>query len=339
MNLRQTVAALLLCTAAFSCHGRTDLNERTEVRAFIDEMVQQHAFSRSDLETLFREVELRPDIIETITRPAESKPWHAYRPIFLTEERIRGGVEFWHEHAAILQQAQQRYGVAPQYIVAILGVETRYGRFRGRHRIMDALATLAFDYPPRGSFFRSELQHYLLMTREEAIEPLSLTGSYAGAMGTPQFIPSSFRAYAVDFDGDGRRDLFNSVHDIIGSVANYFKVHGWINGGTITVPATAEDERHRPLLDAGFKPHLAAGELGNYGITPRWNISAGAPVALLALEGEQGPEHWVTFNNFYVITRYNRSPLYAMAVHQLSEAIRKAKDGRTPQVPTDAALQ
>lgn len=336
MTLRRIFAALLLCSAAFSCHGRSDLNERAEVRAFIDEMVQQHAFSRSELEHLFRKVELRPDIIESITRPAESKPWHVYRPIFLTEERIHGGVAFWREHEAILQQAQQRYGVAPQYIVAILGVETRYGRFRGRHRVMDALATLAFDYPPRSDFFRAELQHYLLMTREETIEPLSLTGSYAGAMGMPQFIPSSFRSYAVDFDGDGRRDLFNSAPDIIGSVANYFKVHGWIDGGTVTVPATVSGEDYKPLLAAGLKPHIAAGELGRYGITPRWHITATAPVALLALEGERGMEHWVTFNNFYVITRYNRSPLYAMAVYQLSEAIRKAKDTSTALVQSDA---
>ncbi|GAB4291001.1 MAG: lytic murein transglycosylase B [Thiohalomonadaceae bacterium] len=335
MNLRRIFAALLLCSAAFSCHGRSDLNERAEVRAFIDEMVQQHAFSRSELEQLFRAVELRPDIIAAITRPAESKPWHTYRPIFLTEERIRGGVAFWRENEALLQQAQQRYGVAPQYIVAILGVETRYGRFRGHYRVMDALATLAFDYPPRGGFFRSELQHYLLLTREETIAPLSLTGSYAGAMGTPQFIPSSFRHYAVDFDGDGRRDLFNSVPDIIGSVANYFKVHGWINGGTITVPATVSGTGHKPLLDAGLKPHIAAGELGSYGVIPRWGITATAPVALLALEGEQGVEHWVTFNNFYVITRYNRSPLYAMAVHQLSEAIRKAKNTSTALAQSD----
>lgn len=339
MNLRQALVTLLLCAASFTCYGRTDLNERAEVRAFIDEMVQQHAFSRSQLEELFRAVEMRPDIIEAITRPAESKPWHTYRPIFLTEERIRGGVAFWHEHAALLQQAQQRYGVAPQYVVAILGVETRYGRFRGRHRIMDALATLAFDYPPRGGFFRSELQHYLLMTREETIDPLSLTGSYAGAMGTPQFIPSSFRAYAVDFDGDGRRDLFDSVPDIIGSVANYFKVHGWINGGTITVPATVSGEDYKPLLAAGLKPHIAAGELANHGITPRWNITASAPVALLELEGEKGAEHWITFNNFYVITRYNRSPLYAMAVHQLGEAIRKAKEGHAPLAQSDVSLQ
>ncbi len=339
MNLRRIILALLLSSAVFSCHARTDLNERAEVRQFIDDMVQQHAFSRSELEKLFREVELRPDIIAAITRPAESKPWHAYRPIFLTNERIRDGVAFWHEHEAILNEAQQRYGVAPQYVVAILGVETRYGRFRGRHRIMDALATLAFDYPPRGAFFRKELQQYLLMTREETIEPLSLSGSYAGAMGTPQFIPSSFRAYAVDFDGDGRRDLFGSVHDIIGSVANYFKVHGWINGATITVPAQVAGDDHKPLLAAGLKPHINAGELASYGITPRWNITASAPVALLELEGDKGAEHWVLFNNFYVITRYNRSPLYAMAVHQLSEEIRKAREGRTPLAQIDVPLQ
>ncbi|MFA5626909.1 MAG: lytic murein transglycosylase B [Thiohalomonadaceae bacterium] len=332
MNLRQIFITLLLSSLAFSSHGRSgDLNERTEVRSFIDEMVSQHNFPRSELKQLFSQVELRPDIIEAMTRPAEGKPWHAYRPIFVTAERIREGVAFWHEHETLLAQAQQHFGVAPQYIVAILGVETRYGRFRGRHRVMDALSTLAFDYPPRSKFFRSELRHYLLMTREENIEPLSLTGSYAGAMGTPQFIPSSFRSYAVDFDDNGQRDLFNSTSDIIGSVANYFKTHGWIDGGTVTVPAQVNAEKHQPLLDAGLKPSISADKLADYGVKPRWNITPTAPVALLQLEGESGNEHWVIFNNFYVITRYNRSPLYAMAVHQLSEEIRKAREATITQ--------
>lgn len=327
MKIPHILLAIALCTTAGLAQAGGSLQKRDDVRDFIAEMASEHGFDATGLEQLFAEVELRPEIIEAMTRPAEKKPWHAYRPIFLTPERIREGVEFWNEHTELLERAHQQYGVAPQYIVAILGVETRYGRFRGRHRVMDALSTLGFDYPPRSTFFRSELRHYLLMSREEGIDPLSLTGSYAGAMGTPQFIPSSFRSYAVDFDDDGHRDLFNSLPDIVGSVANYFKVHGWIKGGTVTVPAKASGTAHQSLLAAGLKPGATtASELSGLGIHPAWNITPGAPVALLELEGKQGPEYWVTLNNFYVITRYNRSPLYAMAVHQLSEEIRKARN-------------
>jgi len=333
MYSRRILLTLLLCGVATACQARPDLNARSDVNAFISEMTQRHGFARTELESLFREVELRPDIIEAITRPAESKPWHVYRPIFLTKDRIRDGVQFWKDNEAALNSAQVRYGVSPQYIVAIVGVETRYGRFSGRHRVMDALSTLAFDYPPRGDFFRRELEQYLLMTREEGIPPLKLTGSYAGAMGKPQFIPSSFRNFAVDFDGDGKRDLWDDNLDVIGSVANYFKVHGWQSDAPVAMPALAHGERLQTLLDIGLKPQTKAAELGTFGVTPQSKLPAETPVALLQLEASDGPEHWVTFNNFYVITRYNRSPLYAMAVHQLSEEIRKAREEHKPFFP------
>ena len=327
MSVRRILLPLLLCGFAVSCHAGPDLTQRADVRAFIDDMAKRHGFATSDLITTFREVELKPDIIEAITRPAESKPWYVYRPIFLTKDRIRDGVAFWNKNEQVLAEAQQRYGVEPQYIVAILGVETRYGRFAGRYRVMDALSTLAFDYPPRGDFFRKELEQYLLMTREEGITPLKLTGSYAGAMGTPQFIPSSFRNFAVDFDGDGKRNLWDDNSDVIASVANYFKVHGWQSGGRVAMPALVHGDRFQPLLDAGLKPQTTVAELKQYGVTPQSQLPADDKVALLQLESSNGPEHWVTFNNFYVITRYNRSPLYAMAVYQLSEKIRKQREG------------
>ena len=326
--LRSLLPALGLLTLSLGCHAEGSLAARADVQAFISEMVSEHQYQRDALEQLFQQTQLRPNIIEAMTRPAERKPWRDYRPIFLTTERIRDGVAFWNENAALLEQAERRYGVAPQYIVAILGVETRYGRFRGRHRVIDALSTLAFDYPPRSAFFRSELKHYLLMAREENFDPLSLTGSYAGAMGTPQFIPSSFRSYAVDFDSDGLCHLFGSMADIVGSVANYFKVHGWIHGGSVAIPAEMSGAAPQALLDAGLKPNISADRLQEYGIQPHWPITSGAAVALLALEGAQGQEHWITFNNFYVITRYNRSPLYAMAVHQLSTEILKARNAK-----------
>ncbi len=327
MSVRRILLSLLLCGLTASCHASPDLTQRPDVRAFIADMAKRHGFARPELEKTFREVELRPEIIDAITRPAESKPWYQYRPIFLTKDRIRDGVAFWKDNEQALAAAQQRFGVEPQFIVAILGVETRYGRFAGRYRIIDALSTLAFNYPPRSDFFRKELEQYLLMTREEGLTPFQLTGSYAGAMGTPQFIPSSFRNFAVDFDGDGKRNLWDDNSDVIGSVANYFKVHGWQSGGLVAMPALVHGNRYQPLLDAGLKPQTAAGDLARFGVSPQSSLPPETQVALLQLDDSDGPEQWVTFNNFYVITRYNRSPLYAMAVYQLSEEIRKRREG------------
>jgi membrane-bound lytic murein transglycosylase B len=300
--------------------------ERSDVQTFIDDMVSQHDFKRAELETVFKQVKLREDIIETMTRPAEGKPWHQYRPIFLTEKRINGGVKFWQENAALLTQAEQKYGVPAEVIVAIIGVETYYGRHAGKHRVIDALSTLAFDYPPRAKFFRGQLEHYLLMSREENFDPLAMLGSYAGAMGQPQFIPSSFRQYAVDFDKDGTRDLWTNRADVIGSVANYFSRFKWQTGGEVAYPAEVKGKRHKEMLEKGIKPKFTAGELKKYRVKTTANLKNEEPVALLKLEGSKGPEYWVTLNNFHVITRYNRSPLYAMAVYRLSEAIRSARN-------------
>ncbi len=338
MKFGRAILVALLCVFAVACQAHTDLTRRSDVDQFIDAMVKQHGFSRADLIKIFRQVEIHPEIIDTIARPAESKPWYAYRSLFVTKDRISGGVAYWKANAAALAAAEKRYGVAPQYIVAILGVETRYGRNTGGYRVIDALSTLAFDYPPRGAFFRKELEQYLLMIREEGLGPFKLTGSYAGAMGSPQFMPSSFRSYAVDFDGDGKRNLWNDNRDIIGSIANYFKVHGWIDGGLVAMPALVHGTRYKALLDLGLKPQTEAGKLRSYDVTSQSRLPADMDVALLELENHDGPEEWVTFNNFYVITRYNRSPLYAMAVYQLSKAIREAKenDGKALTVFNDS---
>ena len=310
-------AALLL-----SVSSHADVASRTDVQDFISQMVSKHGFKDEPLKKLFGQVQLQEDIISAITRPAESKPWHQYRPIFVTESRIRQGAEFWREHAEVLAEAERRYGVPASILVAILGVETRYGRHRGGYRVIDSLSTLTFDYPPRAKFFRGELEEYLLMSREEAIDPLELTGSYAGAMGQPQFIPSSFRAYAVDFDDDGHRDLWDNIDDIIGSVANYFSRHHWRSGEPIAVRAKVNGNKHQPLLDKGYRPSITAGKLGKLGVKPQMPIDPKLDAALVALETEEGMEHWVTLHNFYVITRYNHSELYAMAVYQLAEEIR-----------------
>ncbi|MBE0510367.1 MAG: lytic murein transglycosylase B [Chromatiales bacterium] len=296
-----------------------------ELNGFIDEMVDKHQFQRDALHALFAQARHQPEIIELMTRPAERRPWHDYRPIFLTEQRIRGGVEFIQEHQDLLARAEQEYGVPPHVITAIIGVETFYGRHKGRHRVIDALTTLGFDYPPRATFFRGQLEQFLLMSREEQRDPLAFVGSYAGAMGMPQFIPSSFRAYAVDFDGDGRRDLWDNHADIIGSVANYFAEHRWQPGQPVVARATLSGAEPQALIAKGVRPSIAQSELKAHGINTQVDLPADAQLALIALDrSPEEKEYWLAMHNFYVITRYNRSQLYAMAVHQLSEAIRSA---------------
>jgi membrane-bound lytic murein transglycosylase B len=324
---------LLLLTAPLSGPAGADANYagRPELRQFIEEMVGKHGFDPAELEGVLHQARAQPSIIAAMTSPAEARPWHLYRPIFVNAPRVEGGVEFWNRHRELLARAQEVYGVDPAVIVAIIGVETRYGRNTGSHRVLDALATLAFDYPPRATFFRSELEHYLLLTREEGLDPHAIKGSYAGAMGKPQFISSSYRAYAVDFDGDGRRDLWNNTADVIGSVANYLRRHGWRSGQVVAVPARTEGAGHRELLGRGMKPHVTLGELANHGVHVAPELAAEQPAALLELQGEEGLEHWVTFDNFYVITRYNRSPLYAMAVHQLSQEILLAHNNQVAE--------
>ncbi len=304
------------------------LAARPEVQAFVREMTAKHGFDPVRLNALFESARVQPEIIELMTRPAESKPWHAYRKIFLTPERIRGGVEFWNTHAQALNRARERYGVPSEVIVAIIGVETLYGENTGRHQVLEALATLAFDYPRRATFFRRELINYLLLTREEGMDPLVLRGSYAGAMGLPQFIPSSFRAYAVDFDGDGRRDLWTDPEDAIGSVGNYLSKNGWRREPLIAMTAEVEGERYPSLVSVKpVKPKHSIQQLRRGGVIPQDQANDEVRATLFAMEGNLGPEYWLGFHNFYVITRYNRSPLYALAVYQLSEAIRELRRG------------
>jgi membrane-bound lytic murein transglycosylase B len=316
------IASLFVATPG--CAG--DFQDNRDVQTFIGEMVKRHGFQREQLVALFDQAKKRNDILEAIARPAEkTKPWHEYRQIFLTPERIDGGVEFWKDNAAILQRAATHFGVDPAVVVAIIGVETRYGRNTGSYRVIDALTTLAFAYPPRSKFFRGELEQFLILTREEDVKVDEVKGSYAGAMGYGQFIPSSYRNYAVDFSGDGKRNLWNDLDDIIGSVANYFHRHGWKPGQPVSARVTTGAPLdHFELSDDLAPGKITAGEYAAKGVTTTPKLPTDLPVALLELEQANGPEYWLTGNNFYVITRYNRSPLYAMAVYQLSEAIRDA---------------
>jgi len=323
----RTVPFVLLLLA-LPLSGRADVSGLPQARSFIQTMVKRHGFRQAELQQLFRSVEIQDKVLEAISRPYEAKPWHQYRKLFLTEARIQGGVEFWANHGAALADAQRRYGVAPEIIVAILGVETSYGQNTGGYRVIDALSTLAFAYPKRADFFRRELENLLLLTRKENLDPLSLKGSYAGAMGMPQFMPSSYLSFATDFDGDHKRNIWSNPADAVGSVAHYFTRNGWVAGGAVAYPATVDGEGYRRLLGGDARPRHAVGELLSAGVRAT-DLPAAADnrANLLALEGEAGPEYWVTLQNFYAITRYNHSPLYAMAAHQLSREILARRKG------------
>lgn len=321
--IKNTPVYCLVFALLFSGCGYASpsLTQREDVKAFIDRMVGDHGFKQKDLTELFETVRLKDGIIRAMTRPAESKPWHVYRKIFITDRQIDGGVEFWRNNAVALADAEKQYGVPPEIIVAILGVETRYGNNAGSYRVIDALSTLAFDYPKRSPFFTSELEQFLILCREENIDPLSPIGSYAGAMGIPQFMPSSYRNFAKDQDNDGQRDIWQNNQDAIASVANYFTEHGWIRDGIVTFPAIIQGTEFTKLLSKGLKPDTTVRAIKSSGINVPPNIDTSQEAKLLKLDHEHGPSYWVTLPNFYVITRYNHSALYAMAVYQLSREI------------------
>ncbi|MDP2878017.1 MAG: lytic murein transglycosylase B [Sulfuricella sp.] len=306
--------------------------ERPEVRQFIETMVDRHGFDTEALNRLFAQARPCLSAARIMTdQVAQPLPWPRYRSHFVNGWNIRHGVRFWRQHAAALARARRVYGVPEEVIVAIIGVETRYGKTRPSFPEFDTLTTLAFDYPRRAEFFRSELEQYLLLMREEQRDPLSVKGSFAGAMGIPQFMPSSYRSYAVDFNRDGRRDLWGNTDDAIGSVANYLKAYGWQADQPVAVRARLPDEAGQDLaayVSTSLKPEWNVEALQSLGLVPTERLSASARAALLAIEGEGGREYWLGFDNFYAITRYNRSLHYALAVSQLSREIRSARRAR-----------
>ncbi len=292
--------------------------EQDGVREFIASLAERERFNQAELRGLFESVERQEAALEAIARPAEGLPWHRYRPIFVTDARAQAGAEFLREHREVLARAEVEYGVPPEVVSAIIGVETFYGRHKGSYPVFDTLATLAFAYPPRAEFFRGELEQFLVLARDEGLNPRGLDGSYAGAMGMPQFISSSYRHYAIDFDGDGRRDLWDSTADVIGSVASYLSRHGWRGGAPIVSPVDGEPDG----LDTGsLRPAVTPAELRRAGIDASPWPEDDDEVALIELESADGPEYWLGWQNFYAITRYNHSALYAMAVFQLAERI------------------
>ncbi|TAL71301.1 MAG: lytic murein transglycosylase B [Rhodanobacter sp.] len=288
--------------------------------ALVAEVARDTGKDPQALDALLDAAQVQPAILAAISRPAESKPWSAYRPIFLTSARIDDGIAFYREHRDLLERVGREYGVAPQYLVAILGVETFYGRVTGKYKVLDALVTLGFYYPPREKYFRQQLKTLLELPADHLAGPLdSLTGSYAGAQGWGQFMPDSIRDYGVDEDGDGRIDLMHSLPDILASVANYFAGHGWVSGGQVAVRAQADGAAKALTWQA--QPQWPLEQLEAWGYAAGEALDPGAPTSLLTLDGATGPEHWFTFDNFQVITRYNRSPMYALAVMQLAQAI------------------
>jgi membrane-bound lytic murein transglycosylase B len=300
--------------------------DQTEIDGFVAEMSREHAFEPAALRGLLGQANRLDSLLAAISKPAEYKPWHVYRPIFITDQRIQGGTRFWASHADALAAASLQSGVPAEIIVSIIGVETAYGHHAGSYKVLDSLGTLAFHYPPRAPFFRGELRNFLLLAREEGVDPTTLKGSYAGAMGIPQFMPSSFRAYAVDFDGDGKRDIWASPRDAIGSVANYLKVHGWEAGKPIAYRAL-ESAGNAGAVSQTVELKQTLAELAALGVKPDGTATPESPAVLLTYEQPQNNEYWLGFQNFYVITRYNRSPKYALAVFQLAEEIRRVREG------------
>ena len=288
--------------------------------AFIAEATTTSGMSADEIRGWLGQARYQQSIINAITKPAEGKAWKDYRPIFLNATRIDQGRTFYAEHRSDLDQVSADTGVPAEIILAIMGVETRYGRITGNYRVLDALYTLGFFYPRREEFFRSELAQLFALAREEHLDLATLKGSYAGAMGWGQFMPSSYRNYARDGDGDGRRDLLGSQKDAFASIANYFVGHGWQKGEPALVPAVA-DAGAAPFVPDDLEAKYSLADLAARGYRPLEPGAPDLPATLLTLEGANGPEYWIGYKNFYVITRYNRSPMYALAVHQLAREI------------------
>ena len=320
VTLPAVIAALMVGAA----YAATPKPLRPEIAAFIEEMAARHQYDRALLRRVLGRLKPRDSILRAMSAPGTARPWHVFRARYIDEVRITAGARFWREHAAVIERASREFSVPAEIIVATIGVETIYGRDTGSFSVLEALATLAFDFPPRAEFFRGELEQFLLLAREIGIDVTRARGSYAGAMGIPQFLPSSYRKYAVDYDGDGRPDLLGSPADAIGSVANYYRAFGWEAGGAVAVRAEAAAGVADAVLAEGIKPHTRVAALRQRGVAPLAPVRDDAEAALFSLEAETGTQYWLGLQNFYVITRYNRSVNYAMVVYELARELASA---------------
>lgn len=306
----------------------TTFIQRSEVVSFVDTIALEHNIDKSQVLTAFSKIESSPEVLQRMSAQYEALPWHKYKNMLVTEKRIQGGAKFWKEHAKLLKKADREYGIPAELIVALIGIESSYGKNPGKLPVLQTLATLAFDYPPRANFFKNELKEYIILITEQRLDPLELKGSYAGAMGMPQFIASSYRKYAVDFDNSGQIDLHNNVAHVIGSVANYLKSYGWQPKQDVVYKAITKGNAHKKLPVAARNnpvPVLSLQLLKQHGVVPNTKIkNSNANVALLEFHNGTEQEYWIALQNFYVITRYNNSSNYALAVHQLSLAIAKS---------------
>jgi len=323
--MRKLLVLLLFCLPAFAAdHPGTE--------EFVARAVSEYGLEEAEVRALLAEAEYKQSIIDAISRPAEGKPWHEYRQIFLTDKRINEGIDFWIENQELITAASIKFAVDEEIIVAIIGVETFYGRITGNYRSIDALVTLGLYYPQnlssdRSAFFSSELMQFMQLAKKEGLPPTETTGSYAGAMGMGQFMPSSYLEYAVDFDGDGKRDLWRSTADVVGSVANYLHRHGWQAGEPITKRAWAtKDAAFSEISSRSYKPSISVAEWKDKGFKSSSELAADMPAGVIKLVQEDRNSYWLVFKNFYVITRYNRSPRYAMAIFDLSQEIKKGKE-------------
>ena len=325
IQLTRGISGLLMLFAVVACHAAAPRAELAPaVQAFVQEMVERHGFEREALARALRNTKFLTSIVRAMDAPATALPWHEFRPRHVNDARIQGGLKFWEEHAGVLERAAAEYQVPAEIIVATIGIETIFGQRTGNVNVLDALTTLAFGYPRRADFFRGELEQFLLLVRETGWTLNAVRGSFAGAIGVPQFMPSSYRKYAVDFDGDGRRDL-RQVADAIGSVAHYYRQFGWQQGAPVIVPVDVGETALEAILAAGIAPHTPIAEFRRRGVLPLEPVGDELLAALIAVDADSGKRYWLGLNNFYVITRYNRSINYAMAVHELATALRQQR--------------
>ncbi|WP_081686859.1 lytic murein transglycosylase B [Chitinilyticum litopenaei] len=319
--LGATLAGAFLAPAA---HADEALIQRDDVRAYLDDISRQYGFDRAALDELFLQVSPKPNILNYFDRPSTSKPWYEFRPNFVTSGRALSGARFWRANAPLVEKISKHYQVEPEVVLAILNVETGYGKNQGSFRVLDVLSTVAFDYPRRSEYFRRELTEFLQLARAEGWDPLSFKGSYAGAMGWPQFMPSSFRNYAQDWDKDGHHDIWNNAGDALASAANYLKEYGWQQGRQAVAPVNFAGDAE-PLLAEKFNLKYTVAELMDKGVQPLTEQDTRQKAVYFALETAPGEtSHYLGYNNFYVITRYNKSTLYAMAVLELAQEIKTA---------------
>ncbi len=303
--------------------NKGDYRYRTDVEDFIRKMAATSEYSEAELIELFSQVKNQRELFELMDRPAEKLEWHQYRNIFLTDKRINAGIQFWKENRELISQIEKTFKVPAEIIIAIVGVETFYGVYKGKSPVFDTLVTFAFDYPKRAEFFTRELEQFLILSKENGLDTRAVMGSYAGAMGMPQFIASSYRNFALDGDGDAKANLFESLPDILTSVANYFKKHGWVEGQPIAYPISLQQKNSKIDIEPAMKPNQYWKDLTAVGFKSKTPLDDDLKVALLKFEQQDHAEYWAGLQNFYVITRYNHSPLYAMAVYQLSQKLKQ----------------